>query len=256
VSDPRGPATVLELARTHPQIDVRREAIETLGDAEPTDALVRMLKGFATEENDAAVQQEAIDTLASLDHPNVLATLTELARTHPRASVRREAVEALADRTSDENNDSTGSSERSTILDLLTTLAKEDRDVEIQIEATETLGEIAGADAVTRLRELAEKHPDERIRAEAVESLGDHGASDGTAKILQAIALADTAERVRDEAIETLGELPDGSGIDALVEIARQHPDTKVQRRALEALLDIDHPRARAAFKLQKPSGR
>ena len=58
LSDARGVPLLLDLARTHPDTGVRREAIETLGDTDPTENLVRLLKGFALEDADAAVQVE------------------------------------------------------------------------------------------------------------------------------------------------------------------------------------------------------
>ena len=44
-----------ELARTHPNIDVRREAIETLGDVMPRETLVPLLKELAASDADARV---------------------------------------------------------------------------------------------------------------------------------------------------------------------------------------------------------
>jgi hypothetical protein len=72
------------------------------------------------------------------------------------------------------------------------------------------------------------------------------------------VAVSDTSTHVRDEAFETLAELPDGAGINALVELAREHPVPAARKQALEALLESDHPAARAVFEraLQKPSGR
>jgi HEAT repeat protein len=108
--------------------------------------------------------------------------LTELARTHPQIDVRREAIETLGDLASGHDKDQPNS-DRSTIVDLLTALAKSDPETDVQ-----------------------------------------------------------------NEAIETLGGLPNGDGVTALVELARDHPDANVRKRALEALLESDHPRARELF--------
>jgi beta-lactamase regulating signal transducer with metallopeptidase domain/HEAT repeat protein len=249
LSDDRGTPALLELARTHPQVDVKREAIETLGDREPTEAIINQLKEFATQDGEPGVQEEAIETLAGLNHPGVRPALTELARTHPRMNVRREAIESLADHASHEQG---GAGAKKAILDLLTALATEERDIEVQIEAVESLGEMTDGAAVERLRDLARTHQDERIRVEAVETLGEHDDARDIAQFLKTVALNEKSQRVRDEAIETLGELKDGAGVDALVGIAREHSDTNAQRRALQALLDNEHPRARQALKLQK----
>ncbi len=218
---------------------------------------MRLLRGFALEDADAAVQVEAVETLADLPHAAGLATLLELVQSHPRPAARREAVEALGQLASDDGKD-LATIDRQKILDLLSTLAKTDRDADVQVEAAETLGDISGREAIERLEDLAKTHPDERIRAEAVESLGDTGATSALATMLKGIALSDKSAHVQDEAIETLEGLADGAGITALIELAREHPDERARKQALEALLDSDHPRAREVFQraLQKPSGR
>jgi HEAT repeat protein len=69
-----------------------------------------------------------------------------------------------------------------------------------------------------------------------------------TAAFLKRIALADKSTDVQMEAIETLLELPDGAGIAALVDLARDHPVPDVRKEALQRLLESDHPSARAVF--------
>jgi HEAT repeat protein len=76
--------------------------------------------------------------------------------------------------------------------------------------------------------------------------------------LLKSIALDDRSTTVQLEAIETLGDLPDGAGIDALVDLARDHPMANMRKEALEALVDSDHPKARAVLDraLRRPPGR
>jgi beta-lactamase regulating signal transducer with metallopeptidase domain/HEAT repeat protein len=254
LSGGRGLPTLIDLVRTHPDVEVRREAIETIGDAEPTDEIVNLLKQLARADGDPRLQEEAVDTLAGLDRADTLATLIDLARTHPRSSTRRQAVEALADRAADRHDGQPA--DRATVLDVLSKLAASDPDIEVQVEAAETLGGIPGPEAIARLRDLIGTKADERVRAEAVESLGDHGPAADVAPILKSIAINDPSPRVADEAIETLADLEDGAGVAALAEIVREQPDTRIWRRALEALLDSDAPAARDLFKQLKASGR
>jgi beta-lactamase regulating signal transducer with metallopeptidase domain/HEAT repeat protein len=256
--DKRGVPPLIELARTHPSVEVRREAVETLGDALPTETAVPLLEQIVMRDPDPQVQEEAVDTMAGIEHAQSLAALKELARSHASASVRREAVEALADRAA-HRDEGQPSPDRAAIVELLATLARTDRDTEVQIEAVETLGEVHDPSAVARLRDLAGTHPAEQVRAEALETLGESGAPAAeTADFLRRVAVSDTSTHVRDEAFETLAELPDAAGINALVELAREHPVPAARRQALEALLESDHPAARAVFEraLQKPSGR
>jgi beta-lactamase regulating signal transducer with metallopeptidase domain/HEAT repeat protein len=252
LKDKNGLAILIDLARTHPDVAVRREAVETIGDVEPTDEIAALLKRLALADDDAGVQEEAIDALARLDRAETLTTLVEIAQTHHRRDTRRQAVEALGDRASGRDG---RASERATVLDVLARLAATDADVEVQIEAAETLGGIPGPEAIARLRDLIGSKADERVRAEAVESLGEHGPGPDVAPILKRVAVGDASEHVAEEAIETLAELEDGAGITALAEIVREQPETRIWRRAVQALLDSDDPRAREIFKQLKVTG-
>ena len=84
----------------------------------------------------------------------------------------------------------------------------------------------------------------------------------GKSTLLSILGLLDTPSsgtyRLNGEAIETLEELPDGRGIDALIEIARNQTDRETRKKALEALADSGHPKARELFEriLQQPSGK
>ncbi len=245
--DKRGVDPLIELARTHPNLDVRREAIETLGDAMPEGKAVEVLKEFLSD-RDPQIQEEAVDTIAAIEDTSSVETLMQLARSHESTSVRKEAVEALADRAQGQE-EGKPTPEQAKIVELLSTLAAADRDIDVQTEAIETLGEIGGAAVVAELRKLAGTHAEERVRIEAIESLGESGASAAeTATFLRGLALAETSEDVRSEALETLADLPDGAGIAALIDLAREHPLAATRREALERLVESDHPAARAFF--------
>lgn len=84
-----------QLARTHPNVNVREEALEQYSKrAVPESALVLLKERLA---NDAAanVQVEAIERLAELPDGLGLPAVREAARTHPNAAVRAEAQHRL-----------------------------------------------------------------------------------------------------------------------------------------------------------------
>jgi len=245
--DKRGVNVLIELARTHPRMDVRREAIETLGDAMPEGTAADTLKEFLADP-DPQIQQEAVEAIGSLEDTSSLETLIQLAREHASTAVRIEAVEALADR-ADGHGEGKPGAEVTKIVELLSGLARADREIDVQTKAVESLAEIGGTAVVSELRTLAETHAEERVRVEAIESLGESGAPAAeTAKFLKGIALAEKSDHVRSKAIETLADLHDGTGIAALIDLAREHPSADTRREVLERLLESDHPDARAFF--------
>lgn len=245
LEDKRGIGPLIELARSHPDVDVRREAIETLGDAMGGLALP-LLKELVAD-RDPQIQEEAVDAIANIDQGGGLATLMELARSHPSIDVRHKAVEALGQHSHGHGESQAGDS-RATV-DLLTQIASSDRDIEVQIEAIETLGEVGGTAAVAELRKLATSHSDERARVEAVESLGESDApAKETADFLKRLALGEKSTDVQNKILETLVDLRGGAGIAALIELAREHPSQDTRKEALERLIESDHPEARAFF--------
>jgi HEAT repeat protein len=62
-----------------------------------TPAAVKLLQKISAGDKDAEIQEEAIHALADLPGRSGLPHLIELVRTHPDASVRTKAVEAIGD---------------------------------------------------------------------------------------------------------------------------------------------------------------
>ena len=93
-----GRATLMELARSHSSVDVRREAVEALGESDaPARETADFLKGLALADKSPDVQSEAIETLADLRDGAGIAALIELAREHPLPELRKDALERLMD---------------------------------------------------------------------------------------------------------------------------------------------------------------
>jgi HEAT repeat protein/beta-lactamase regulating signal transducer with metallopeptidase domain len=251
---------LIDIARTHTNKDVRREAVESLGehvpdhgkgggqlsedDARQLTAVIDTLSALASEDRDRNIQVEAVETLGEIHDRRAIDRVRELAKSHASADVRREAIETLTEH-----------AEPAEALKTLRETVERDADSGVRADAVERLAHVETAEARATLADLARTHKDEEVRAEAVESLGECPPAAETAEILKGIAQHDASRRVRDEAIETLAELHDGAGIQALIELARSHPDEQARRQALEALLESDHPRARAIFDkaLQRP---
>ena len=235
--DRRGVPLLLDLVRSHPSPEVRREVVETLGDALPRDAVAPLLRQLALEDADEAVQREAIETLAGVEDNGGLATLMELAQSHPRTHVRREAVEALGQSISREEGGGAGK-DAAAVVELLSRLADGDREPEVQREAVETLGEVPVAQAVERLRAIARTHASAEVRREAIETLAEHAAPTAVVALLRDTIQRDTDAAVRSDAVERLANVDDPDARVLLRDLARLDPDERIRSEAIETLGD------------------
>jgi HEAT repeat protein/beta-lactamase regulating signal transducer with metallopeptidase domain len=97
LDDARARATLVELARSHKDVDVRAAAVESLGDAPTAQDTPAVLAGIVQRDAADRVRREAIETLSDLPDGQGIASLIEIARSHADAQIRRLALEALVD---------------------------------------------------------------------------------------------------------------------------------------------------------------
>jgi HEAT repeat protein len=216
--------TGVALARSLQDRDARREAIEALGalhDARSLDALL----AIARTDRDPDAAREAVESLGDRPTGDGAAGLLDLARTHPSDDLRREAVETLGDALPADR-----------ALDVLRSVARDDRDPDVQREAVETLGELKDGAGVAALLELLRTHPVTDVRREVVESLGEALPPDSALAILRDVVANDRDLDVRREAVNTMAEQDGAAAAAALREVARTHPVPDVRREAVEAL--------------------
>jgi HEAT repeat protein len=95
VDNPRAAEALRELARTHPDDQLRMEAVKTLAETAASAESVSLFKSLALSDRSEDVQREAIEALAELADGAGIDTLVELAREHPNVDLRKDALEAL-----------------------------------------------------------------------------------------------------------------------------------------------------------------
>jgi beta-lactamase regulating signal transducer with metallopeptidase domain/HEAT repeat protein len=223
---------------------VRAEAVEALA-WHPIPASLSGLERAARQDRASIVRREAAEALGDLAMPEAAPVLIALAKSLDDLDARREAIEAL------------GGRPEVAARDALAAIVREDASADMQREAVEALADLRDGRGVGLLIEIVRTHASEDVRAEAAESLADAALpSAEIVQVLKQIAMSDRSLQVRNEAIEALADLKDGQGLDALIEIARDHTDHDTRKEALEALTDSNDPKARKLFEqvLQKPS--
>ena len=270
LKDRRGVPALLELAKSHPDREIRREAVETIGEAAEPAVALETLERIARQDPDEEVQREAVETLGEIEHERRVVVLRDIVRDHPSVEVRREAVETLkeaepgeafqllqriatedrSDEVRREAVESLGELEDPRVVSLLLELAeREDQSEEVQREAVETLGEAGGAKALEALARLAETHRIEEVRSEAVETFGEHARPEEAVRLFRRLIAKESSETVQHEILETLAELDGNAGVAILLEVARGHPNRQVRREAIKRLGDVDEEAARAELK-------
>jgi HEAT repeat protein/beta-lactamase regulating signal transducer with metallopeptidase domain len=153
------------IAWDHRDVAIQREAVETLGDRQDDAAALTALERIARQHDREEVQAEAIETLADrpgqLLHPVIL----ELAQTGRTATIRREALDSIADAV-----------EKITDAQLLDRAQQaieraifDDPDPGVRIDALDALDKLPDERALRALRDVVARHPDARVRREADE---------------------------------------------------------------------------------------
>jgi HEAT repeat protein/beta-lactamase regulating signal transducer with metallopeptidase domain len=214
-----------DFARRHPRAAVRQEAIETLSELDSGSETISLLSSIAREDQNEDVQSEALESLGEMGVPETGNLVAEVARTHEKEEVRRRAVEMLPEALGP-----------ASALAKLKEIATGDPSVDVQVEATETMGELPAELAIPVLKDLAEHHPAEEVRVEALETLGDLD-SDEAMEVVVTVAEGTSSTEIRREAIETLGEhLDHAAALKVLARIARENDNPEVQVEAVETI--------------------
>lgn len=220
---------IAEVAKTHPSADLRRKAIETLGESlEPQESL-RQLREISRTDRDPDVQRQAVETMGELPAELAVPALIDIARNHSNLEVRVEAIQTLGDQQ--------GSDPR--VLETLKEIARSDAPEEVVNEAVEALGEMNSSEASDLVIEVARGRGPKDARRKAIEMVGRNPQADVALRTLSEIARADDDEDVQREAVETLGETGSPGALAALITIARTHPRPEVRQAAIETLSEM-----------------
>jgi beta-lactamase regulating signal transducer with metallopeptidase domain/HEAT repeat protein len=152
---------LVNLARTHRSVGVRRQAIEAIAEI-GTDESLKALREFAwsEREEDSEVARQAVEGIEQFEGGTPL--LIELARKHQLTAVRRQAIEALAQQPA-----------QARVLDALDDILRDDHDEEVQRQAVESIAELPEIVSIPRLERIARSHRSVAVRRQAIEALGE-----------------------------------------------------------------------------------
>lgn len=153
--------SLINVAERHPRSIVRNEAVQWLGRLGDAD-VVYTLERIAFGDRSLSVQMEALDALRDRGGLESMARLARIARTHPSAEMRAEAVQSIDAMKADDR------------LPLLEEIIFRDENLDVRMEALDLLKDAPEAGAVPILRKIARRYslPDV-LREEAADALED-----------------------------------------------------------------------------------
>jgi HEAT repeat protein/beta-lactamase regulating signal transducer with metallopeptidase domain len=234
-----GLPAVIEIARTHPNADLRRRAVETIGDKAPPAQALDILAQIARRDENSDVQRGAVEAIGSVDDARAYPLLVDFARTHPVSDVRRGAIEALGEIKGGPTD---------SVIAMLGEIARSADDEDVAHGAVETLGGMHDARALAIVARIAKSSGNVELRRAAIETYTESASSDSALALLKSILASEAPEEVYTRVLESLEDMGEGAGIPSLIQAARSHPNREVRADALRRLAESDDPRAQKVF--------
>jgi HEAT repeat protein len=229
--DERAVNFLIEVAEREPDRELRKEAIEGLGEKKDSLSLQALEK--IANDSDAGIdlQQAAVEAIGARPEEEALPLLKKIARTHPRPQARREAIERLGEFPGQ--------------ISFLDELARnEAENLDVRREAVEAIAESRNAEAISTLKQLYAAISNRELKREIIETFADCADRKAAIDFLLEVARSDTDRQAREQAFSTLGDMNDDQAMDALMRLYDAERNEEVKAEMLSALGDSNNSRA------------
>jgi HEAT repeat protein len=198
---------IMKIIKTHPRMEVRREAIEALNQMPGQSALLEEMA--LDEKENPELRREAIQALGESQSPDAVRRLEKLYSSIADRMLKREVIGAIED-----SHDKAGA------IDLLIRIARTETDREARARAISVLGEVNEDRAADSLFELYSAERDEEMKEEVLEALGESGSKRSLHKLIE-VARNDPSPRLRKKAVLLIGERDDPEAVKFLEGIVK-----------------------------------
>jgi HEAT repeat protein len=159
--DARARAKLLDVARDGTgDRELRKFAIERLGDMEGGDSFEELMKIYQSE-RDTEVRAQVLEALGNMDNTRARARVAELARSEPDAELRKVAIRVMAE---DDENPQT--------VEMLIGMYDAEKDEEVKSEILDALAETEQKRALQKVMDVARRDANQELRKKAVSLLG------------------------------------------------------------------------------------
>lgn len=222
---------LIKVSESDPDRELRREAIDGLGDSQDPASLKALEKIINDPNSDSDLQREAVDAIGDKGQDVAVPLLMRIAKTHPNAEVRREAIDHLGEIPGQ--------------LSFLVDVARnESENLDLRREAIDAIGESPDADGINTLQTLYSAITNREVRREILDAISESHDREAALNFLVKVARGDSDPEVRQEALSGLGEMNDDRAIEALSELYAGERSEEVKEQILEALAESNTKRA------------
>src|SRR5262245_29356092 len=222
---------LIDVAEREPDRELRKEAIEGLGEKKDSLSLQALEKIANDSGAGSELQQAAVEAIGERPEDEALPLLKKIARTHPGPQARREAIERLGEFQSQ--------------ISFLGELARNEAEhLDVRREAVEAIAESRNAEAISTLKRLYADISNRELKRKIIESFGDCADRKAAIDFLREVARGDSDLKAREQAYSTLGDMNDDQAMDALTQLYDAERNEEVKAEILSALGDSNNRRA------------
>jgi HEAT repeat protein len=228
-------AFLIKIARSDPEKQSRRTAVQQLGEFERANIVDELSKLYAAEA-DAEVKKAVLHALAETKNPAAQARLLELARSEPNPELRKRAIHVLAERG------------EAAVGDLLN-LYDAERTPEVRKTVLQALSEIKGTRVEDKLFAIARNDESIDLRRHAIRLLGERAGKRSLDFLSDTAQSNDGNTEVQMQAVRAISERSAEESVPLLIKIAKTHNNQQVRKQAIRALGESGDPRAVEFFR-------
>jgi HEAT repeat protein len=225
--DASASAFLIQISATEPDRQLRGDALESLGERSDAESLRALERAAYAADVPLDLQDAAVEAIRERPEDESVPLLRKIVESHPRAGVRRKAIEELAELPGQ--------------LALLTSLAGDrKRPVDLRLAAIEAIADGETGDAAATLQKLFATADSRALKEGLIEAIADTQDPSAAIRSLAAIARDDADPEVRGEAISALGDIEDERAVETLGQLYDSTKDEATRRTILEALSEAD----------------
>jgi HEAT repeat protein len=208
--------TILNVARTDPDMKVRTKAISVLGSTNDP-AVIDTLRDFALTSTDNDIVEASLYALSQHNSDRAITVLAEIAMSNRPVPLRKMAISNIANRPGEPP------------VDALLKIYEADQNVEIRKYVIAGFANRKSERAGAKMLEIAKTSDVVELRKTAVRGIAQRS-REGAIDILIGLYDSEKNEEVKDQIVNTFGNYNDQKVTRKLIEIAK-NPQTPIERR-------------------------